>query len=605
MLGITGIVGSGDPGVRSRAVAQMAQCLQRDPRSTIGSLSNEELGLSIAWLNADGSGCLASWNETRDICLVFVGENFGEESEIARLKARRHEFKSGDLSYLVHLYEEDGLDFLRAINGWFCGFLIDLRAAKAVLFNDRYGLRRLYYHERGDTFYFSSEAKSLLKILPDLRKLDPSSLGEFFSFGCTLRNRSLFSGVSILPGGSKWEFRPGCRVRKDVYFAKEEWENQPILSHEEYYEKLRSTFAQILPRYLCGDKGVGMSLTGGLDSRIIMAWARGDRKLHCYTFGGIYRDCADVKLARLVAKICQQPCEIIRVSGEFLSQFPALAEKTVYVSDGTMDVSGSVEIYVNRLARHIAPIRVTGNYGSEVLRGNVAFKPISLHEALFHPDFLARIHESADTYANEAKDHRQSFILFKQVPWHHYGRFSVEQSQLTVRTPYLDNDLTRLVYQAPAEANTSSDMCMRLVADGNPALTGFGTDRGRGWHLKPVLSKAQNLYQELTTRAEYAFDYGMPQWLAWMDHLCAGLHLERLFLGRHKFYHFRVWYRDELAAYLKDVLLASRSRSRPYLCDRSLERIVVSHLDGRGNYTLELHRLLTAELIQRLLIEQN
>jgi asparagine synthase (glutamine-hydrolysing) len=607
MPGIAGMIGAGPPEERSCALARMMLCMKQDAFCTGGSLSNQDLGLWIGWIRREGSSshCLPWWNETKDICMVFIGENFPEQSDIARLRSRGHRFRSEDASYLVHVYEEKGLDFLRDINAWFCGVLIDLRKSKAVLFNDRYGLSRIYYHEREDTFYFSSEAKSLLKILPDLRKLDLSSLGEFFSCGCALCNKSLFRGISILPGGSRWEFTPGRRMKKAVYFAKEEWENQPLLSKERYYETLKSSFAQILPRYLPEDQSVGVSLTGGLDSRMIMAWAPSVAgRLPCYAFGSAYRDSADVRLARLVAKTCQQPYQIIRVGSEFLSQFPALAEETVYASDGAMDVSGSVELYVNRLARHIAPIRLTGNYGSEVLRGNVAFKPISLHEPLFHPDFIPRIHEAADSYASEAKDRRQSFILFKQVPWHHYARLSVEQSQLTVRTPYLDNNLARLAYQAPEDPAASAGVCMRLVADGNPALTRFGTDRAVGWHPKPVLSKAQNLYQELTARAEYAFDYGMPQWLSRMDSLFTSLHWERLFLGRHKFYHFRVWYRDDLSTFLKDVLLDSRTRARPYLCGRSLERLVTNHLEGYRNYTLEFHRVLTAELIERLLIEQ-
>ena len=58
-------------------------------------------------------------------------------------------------------------------------------------------------------------------------------------------------------------------------------------------------------------------------------------------------------------------------------------------------------------------------------------------------------------------------------------------------------------------------------------------------------------FLDLTVKAEYAYDYGMPQWVARIDHVLAPLHLERLFLGRHKFYHFRVWYRDTLSAYFR------------------------------------------------------
>ena len=91
--------------------------------------------------------------------------------------------------------------------------------------------------------------------------------------------------------------------------------------------------------------------------------------------------------------------------------------------------------------------------------------------------------------------------------------------------------------------------------------------------------------------------------MARLDSALRPLHLERLFLGRHKFYHFRYWYRTALARYLRDVLLDPRSLSRPYLDRVMLERMVQGHVTGSANYTLELHRLLTLELIQRTLIE--
>jgi asparagine synthase (glutamine-hydrolysing) len=97
----------------------------------------------------------------------------------------------------------------------------------------------------------------------------------------------------------------------------------------------------------------------------------------------------------------------------------------------------------------------------------------------------------------------------------------------------------------------------------------------------------------------------MPQWLARLDHAFSRLRLETLFLGRHKFHHFRVFYRDDLSSYVKDIILDSRTRQRAYLQGARLEQMVNNHLGGHGNYTLEIHKLLTTELIQRLLIEQN
>src|SRR5256885_10250537 len=147
---------------------------------------------------------------------------------------------------------------------------------------------------------------------------------------------------------------------------------------------------------------------------------------------------------------------------------------------------------------------------------------------------------------------------------------AVEQSQLTMRGPFLDNELLELTYQAPPDVAASKEPSMRLIADGNPALGRIPTDRGLVREPVPVASGVNHWLQEFTFRAEYAYDYGMPQWLARVDRAFAPLRLEKLFLGRHKFYHFRTWYRDKLPSYLKEMLLDSRTLDRSYLLRATL-----------------------------------
>ena len=178
-----------------------------------------------------------------------------------------------------------------------------------------------------------------------------------------------------------------------------------------------------------------------------------------------------------------------------------------------------------------------------------------------------------------------------------------------MRSPYLDNDVVRTAFRAPNGTMVKSDLfedsreCSRLIADGNKKLEEVPTDRGLGGQPDRWSKPIERTFQEFTFRAEYAYDYGMPQWLARIDHSLAPLHLERLFLGRHKFCHFRVWYRDALSNYVRDILLDSRSLARPYLDGKTLQAIVQGHTREGRNYTTELHKLLTLELLHRLFLD--
>jgi len=95
----------------------------------------------------------------------------------------------------------------------------------------------------------------------------------------------------------------------------------------------------------------------------------------------------------------------------------------------------------------------------------------------------------------------------------------------------------------------------------------------------------------------------MPQWIASLDYLFSTFHLERLFLGRHKLLHFRVWYRDALSEYVRQMLLDTRTLSRPYLERKGVEAIVRGHLRGDRNFTTDIHKLLTLELLHRLFFD--
>ncbi len=609
MPGIVGIINiiHRDKGIEG--INLMLNSMMQEPFYNSGTYTDDSLGVSVGWICHKGSfsDCMPIWNEKKTLLLVFFGENFTDLDLFDKLKARHHKFDNTNASYLIHLYEEKGIDFLQDLNGWFSGLLIDIPKRIFLLFNDRYGMQRIYFHETQDAFYFSSEAKALLRVHPELREVDPRGLGEYLCCGCVLEYRTLFNKVFRLPGGSAWQFHSGGRIEKQHYFKARDWEDQPWLEKQFFFEKLKTTITSILPRYFRGEQKIGISLTGGLDTRIILALMEIPAgKYPCYTFGGTYRDCYDVKIARKIADLCGQNHQVLPLDGKFLTRFPEYAEKTVYISDGCLDVSASPEVYLNGLAREMAPIRMTGNFGGEVLRGiGGLLKANPPYQDLFSADLQDQFRMAAETLGDLIRgvENPVSFNLFTEISLLRNNYFLAEQSQLIPRSPYLDNDLVALMYRAPTRIRGNRDLSLRLVAEGNPLLYSVVTDRGYAGNKKVPLALLNRKYLEFLVKAEYAYDYGMPQWLAKTDHSLSRFHLEKLFLGHHKFTHFRIWYRDALAGYIRTILLDEKALNRSYLNRKKVEAMIDGHLRGVGNYTTEITKILTLELVHRLFIE--
>jgi asparagine synthase (glutamine-hydrolysing) len=603
MPGIVGLVTRMPRQQAESELRQMLSVMRHESFYTIRTWADEGLGLYLGWSAKAGSFSDedVQTNEAGDVSLVFSGEEFPSPDLLPGLKQRGHSVCESGPAYLVHLYEEDST-FPAGLNGVFHGVVADRRRRTILVFNDRFGMHRLYYHEGKNATYFAAEAKAILAVRPETRRLNPQALAEAITLGCVVENRSIFESVHVLPPATAWTFECNGQSRRITYFDPKQWESQPQTGEEEFYDVLREAFERNLPRYFAGRERVGVSLTGGLDSRMIMAWQRrSPGSLPCYTWGSTYRDCQDVIVAREVARVCDQPHEVIPMDRKLLSGFHDYADRAIYLTDGAVDVGLAPDVYMNERARQIAPARMTGLYGGELLRRVVAFKHVFPLTGLFQQDLLPEFERARTTYQSVLQTHPVSFAMFRQAPWHHYSSLSLEESQVTMRSPFLDNDVVKAAFRAPASAYTNV-ASRRLIRDGNPALSRIPTDHGVGERdpLREALSYGR---QRFTFRAEYAYDHGMPQWLARIDHRLQPLHLERLFLGRHKPLHFRVWYRSELAAYVREMLLDSRSLSRPYLERTRVEEIVRGHIRGDRNYTNEIHKLLKLELLHRNFVD--
>jgi asparagine synthase (glutamine-hydrolysing) len=463
-------------------------------------------------------------------------------------------------------------------------------------------MERLFVYEDEHRLLFSSEAKAILAAIPETRHFNAQGLAEFLACGCTFGENTLFQGIRALPAGSVLVLDEGRGSARRTYFDPIEWEQGAPLPEQTFLAHLGSAFDNAVRRHTTTPPGVAVSLTGGFDSRMIMAALKAPTgAVPCYTFGSTYRDTHDVRVSRAVADRCGQPHRVLVLGAEFVREAPAHLEKAVFVSDGYMGLSGAAELYLNAQARTIAPVRITGNYGGELLRGFRAFKASVPRGDFLVPEFRAEVEAATHSFAAMAQMKPLSFTLFRQAPAG-YGRYALERSQVTVRSPFLDDSVTSLLYRAPSRSPNGDDTSTFLIRRHRPELLTIATDRGylgNGGKLGQSLRRA---YRELLFKGEYLTGHGAPDWMVALTSRRSGRALETLFLGRHKFFHPLVWFRGSLGEYARDLLLgASASVLDPYVDMPRIPIMLRQHLAGERNYWDGLDRLMTITLAHRTL----
>jgi asparagine synthase (glutamine-hydrolysing) len=604
MPGITGIICDERYKGIDRDLDVMVEAMKNERWYSSGKYTNQDLGIYVGWVNHVGSfsDCMPLVSRDKDYVLIFQGENYLDSNVRTCLERRNPTIDESRADYLLELFREKGDNFLRHLNGWFCGLLIDLRNGKLTLFNDRYGMSRIYYHQAPHTFFFGSEAKSLLKVRSNLRVIDREAMAELLRFNCVTGHRTLFSGISLLPGAASWMFEGTASPRKQRYFEASEWERQEKLSSTEFYEQFAEVVSSMFPKYIQGGQKVALALTAGLDSRLILTATNGvNGRLSCCTYGGSWGETFDIGTARKIADVTHRQFDTIRIDDQFFRNFGAFAWRNIYLSDGTHDAFGAHDIFLNEAARKVAPVRVTGKFGSEVVRDRRLVPWFSYDDAFFQPDFrqLFKQVQVADWSRNR---NVLSQTLFEEIPRYEFGRVAAEQSQLTLRTPYMDNVLAKLMYQAPEGIRATGRVQGRYIEERSPDLAAIQTNMGDMGNSSRVLVRLRYLFYMSVFKTEYVYLCATPHWLTRADRKLEKWHLERLLAGREKFEGYRIWLKTELSEFFRETLLSPKAEYGEFFDRRLVRQMLERHVAGTHNYMQELNKALTVELIYKSLL---
>jgi len=215
-------------------------------------------------------------NETGDVIAVCNGEIYNHAALRAALEARGHRFRTrSDAEVLPHLYEDEGIDFVHALDGMFGLALWDARRGRLVLARDRMGEKPLYHATTAAGFLFASEPKALLASGRVGREPDWAALAAYLRTGYVPNPASAFAAVQKLPPGGRLVLE-GESARADRY-----WEVAPFLAApplplglDEAAAELRAHLVRAVRAQLVSDVPLGVFLSGGLDSTAVTAVTR-------------------------------------------------------------------------------------------------------------------------------------------------------------------------------------------------------------------------------------------------------------------------------------------------------------------------------------------
>lgn len=564
-----------------------------------GAWSCEALGLHAGWAALPGSqaarqGAVVSARLAAGLPLdtpatLLAGECFASQGPLSPdaldEQARRH--------------ASDPAAFVAGLNGLFSGLQLDPARSEVRLFNDRYGAERLYLHETADTLYFASEAKALLAVLPACRHLDPAGLADFLDLGSVQGNRTLFRGISLLPGGSLWRVTPQAPVRRQRYFDPAQWAAAEPLPAAEFEQAFDAVLAARVPACFGQDERIGISLTGGLDTRMIMA-VLPQRAVApaCYTYAGLDGETRDVTIARHISRELGLAHHVLRLDAGFLRDFRGHLDRTVHTTDGCAGASTAHELPLSAQAAGIAPIRLTGNFGSEVLRGMSTRKRFALPPGWLEPGAAAELAATRQAVQVDApSQHPVSRAAFEEIPWHLFGPMAAARQHLSFRTPYLDNDLVALAHRAPEDLQRSADPALRFIARHHTGLARRPTDRAQCLAPGPLHPLAR-AWAELTFKLDYYHSEGLPPRLRALAPVMRAVRGTPL-LGQHKFLNYREWFAGPLAGLVRDTLLGAASHHLALWEPAAMRQMIDQHIAGRGSFTREIHLALTLESLQR------
>ncbi|MFL5779730.1 MAG: asparagine synthase (glutamine-hydrolyzing), partial [Thermoleophilaceae bacterium] len=371
MCGIAGQVRGDGRAVDAALLESMCARIEHRGPDARGTHLEGPAGLGIQRLRVIDidTGDQPIYNEDRSVAVVLNGEiyNFRELRE--RLRAGGHTFAtSGDTETIVHLYEEEGPDCVRSLEGMFAFALWDARRRKLLLARDRLGKKPLFYSHRGGTLTFASELNALMQDPEIPRELDLAALDCYLAYGYVPAPLSAFRAVRKLPPATTLELRDGAAELRPYWRL--DYSAKLDCDEHEALERLREEIRRAVRCRMVADVPLGAFLSGGIDSSTVVATMAeaSSEPVRTFSIGFATGDerFNELPRARTIAERFGTEHHEFVIEPKAIEMLPEVVDR---YGEPFADSSAIPSLYLAELARRHVTVALNGDGGDESFGG--------------------------------------------------------------------------------------------------------------------------------------------------------------------------------------------------------------------------------------------
>ncbi|MFW9879068.1 MAG: asparagine synthetase B family protein [Candidatus Thorarchaeota archaeon] len=619
MPGLVGIasIKSIDP----KLFEQMVESLRDENFYKVDKYLNSNIGLARVHLGIFNPTSQPVFNEDKTLCIFMDGKIYGYEDDLKRLEDKGHKFvERNDPEYCLHLYEELGDKFTKDLNGSFVIVIIEINQNKMIIVTDRYGHKIINYLIQNDTFYFSSKISSLFLDSSVKKELNDIAISDYFAFGKMLGTKTLFKNIEILPYASIVTFENGKLSIKKYW----DFEYKPDYnkSEEDFIDEMINTFKTAMEIRFKDQYNYGIGLSGGLDSRTMVAALPDEmkEKITAYPHGEI--GCYDIKIARSIAKKLRIKLNPIYISSEMFLKNPT---ESIQLTDGLNTIGSNYLQKVSRLMRKD--------------NCDVVFIGIGLDTFITNPTMSRKILESKSDeevlmnsfngyrffsdkelsqlfnkkYYSKVKDlplksFREEFFKYKDDNlanrYDHFDNcnhcmrlqplgFVLWRTAIETVVPAFDNDFVNVTLTIPPESRFFYHLYRKFLMKLSPELAKIKSNHTllsadapiKLWKISLSILDRINKFKERI----YRFSKGRIY-----------------FPNKHMFLNLDNYFKrnDTWKKLLKDILFNKNALYKKYINQDFVKYLVNQQLEGRANYVSKIIYLISFELFLREFIEE-